>query len=78
MRHLSPAVRVDARRLRVGTEAVEIPVLAPSHQCPVYPLPPNEPLEAPVKTNFLTTTRELASEQAIQHDGLIDWVRQKH
>ena len=33
-----------------------IPVLAESHQCPAYPLPPSALLKAPMKTDFLHPT----------------------
>jgi hypothetical protein len=33
-----------------------IPVLAETHQCPAYPLPPADLLKVPVKTDFLSTT----------------------
>jgi len=31
-----------------------IPALAEQRQCPAYPLPPQELLKAPVKTDFLS------------------------
>ena len=34
-----------------------IPVLAETHQCPAYPLPPAELLKPPVKTDFQHPTR---------------------
>lgn len=34
-----------------------IPAVAEQRQCPAYPLPPETLLKAPVKTDFLTTTR---------------------
>ena len=34
-----------------------IPALAEQRQCPAYPLPPSELLQAPVKTDFLNPTR---------------------
>jgi len=33
-----------------------IPVLAETHQCPAYPLPPADLLKPPVKTDFLGQT----------------------
>jgi len=33
-----------------------IPALAEQHQCPAFPLPPEELLKPPVKTDFLTPT----------------------
>lgn len=33
-----------------------IPVLAETHQCPAYPLPPADLLKPPVKTDFLNPT----------------------
>ena len=33
-----------------------IPVLAETHQCPAYPLPPEDLLKAPVKIDFLPQT----------------------
>jgi len=34
-----------------------IPVLAQTHQCPAFPLPPEALLKPPVRTDFLTGTR---------------------
>jgi hypothetical protein len=33
-----------------------IPVLAETHQCPAYPLPPADLLKPPMKTDFLGQT----------------------
>ena len=33
-----------------------IPVLAETHQCPPFPLPPESLLKAPAKTDFLNPT----------------------
>ena len=33
-----------------------IPAVAEQRQCPTYPLPPEELLKPPVKTDFLTPT----------------------
>jgi len=33
-----------------------VPVLADSHQCPAFPLPPATLLKPPAKTDFLKTT----------------------
>ena len=42
--------------------------------CPAFPLPPEGLLKPPAKTDFLTH-RLIATEQAIQLDELIQWVR---
>ena len=52
-----------------------IPALAEQRQCPPYPLPPASLLKPPAKTDFLSPTASLATEQAIQLDELIKWVR---
>ena len=46
-------------------------------QCPAYPLPPADLLKPPAKTDFLPTDALTATEQAIQLDELIKWVRQQ-
>jgi hypothetical protein len=56
MQLLPPAVRVDVQRLRVGTQAADDPSARRNPSMPGLPLPPDELLKAPVKTNFLTTT----------------------
>jgi hypothetical protein len=48
------AARARADELRRSARAAEpIPALAEQRQCPAYPLPPEELLKRPVKTDFL-------------------------
>ena len=50
-------------------------MLAEQRHCPAWPLPPAALLKPPAKTDFLSPTRMTATEQAIQLDELIKWVR---
>ena len=54
-----------------------IPAVAEQRQCPAYPLPPEALLKPPVTTDFLTSAALTATEQAIQLDELIAWVRKQ-
>ena len=51
-----------------------IQALAESHRCPAYPLPPADLLKPPAKT-LPQSDRLIATEQAIQLDELIKWVK---
>jgi hypothetical protein len=52
-----------------------IPVLAEAHQCPGFPLPPPALFKPPAKTQLPASDALTATEQAIQLDELIKWVR---
>ena len=68
--------RAHAGRLRLEAPTPQpIPAVAEPRQCPAFPLPPAALLKPPVKTDFLPTDALTATEQAIQLDELIKWVR---
>ncbi len=52
-----------------------IPVLAEAHQCPAFPLPPAAAAQAAGEDRLPQSDRLTATEQAIQLDELIKWVR---
>jgi hypothetical protein len=57
--NLKPVLALLALMLSACASAPKpqpIPVLAETHQCPAYPLPPAALLKAPAKTDFLTPT----------------------
>jgi hypothetical protein len=52
-----------------------IPAVAEQRQCPPYPRPPANLMKPPLKTRLPLADRLEATEQAIQLDELIKWVR---
>jgi hypothetical protein len=71
---LTPALVLTACASK-PTAPQPIPALAEQHRCPAYPLPPQALLKAPVKTELPAPDALTATEQAIQLDELIKWIR---
>jgi hypothetical protein len=56
MRHALPLLALLLSACASSPKPQPIPVLAETHQCPGYPVPPAALLKLPVKTDFLNPT----------------------
>ena len=56
IRHALPLLALTLSACAANKPPQPIPVMAEQRQCPVYPLPPEELLKAPIKTNFQAPT----------------------
>jgi len=57
MKHVLPPLALLLGACAARPQAPQpIPALAEQHRCPAYPLPPEELMKPPAKTDFLTPT----------------------
>jgi len=71
------AARADARRLRESTQAATDPGAGRSASLPALPTPARGAAEAAVEDGLPQSDALTATEQAIQLDELIQWVRRQ-
>ncbi len=77
-KHALPTLALMLTACASSPKAQPIPAVALARLCPAYPLPPAELIKPPVRTDFLSSEALIATEQAIQLDELIGWVRRQH
>jgi len=55
-KHALPLLALTLSACASNPRPQPIPVLAETHQCPAFPLPPAELIKPPVKTDYLSPT----------------------